>query len=466
MEKFLNSNLRKFSKVYVKISGSQYDARLLKAKARSITKASLFQQPPVNESLSETAALLSSTASVVHNNDDNLLFKLRTIYFKNGLPIYKQSVIDIIKRAWSSKVDKKKFESQNGLRVIVSVYDVSHYLTTKNENVYGYRYTISINGQDPEFLAITEPTYAEYAHETDMDEEKSIQFCPCNAFEIERLYVTAKIDSVASMEAKINKILGRVWNQLNDIEITGNRQLQNNRIVGKSKLETGFVSLLKQNVSRLSISWLVDGSLPNPVYFKQPSLDDVIPYLSDSGIHLYDGTPLINQSIQIAPQSNIINLDQFKLGIQNAWRKANPNIRQDYFYILLDNKLNKNKDISVSKRDTTNFNQDESSKKIVYFIGIQDKSFDASEIRQPTLKVVQEEIKRLVPDIRFTQDKAIEIIETNNDNRNNKVVDLNEDTSFNSISTNFSTPTSATRKTKQIPVRKMIIFILLRKNYL
>jgi hypothetical protein len=460
MEKFLNSNSIKFSKVYVKISGSQHDARLLKAKARSISKARLFQQPFVNESSSETAALLSSTTTqVVHNNDDNLLFKLRTIYFKNGLPIYKQSVIDILKRAWLSKVNKKQFESQNGIRVIVSVYDISHYLTTKNENVYGYRYTVSINGQDPEFLAVTEPTYAEYAHETEMDAEKSIKFCPCNAFEIERLYISAKIDSVELLETKINKVLARVWNQLNDIEITGNRQLPNNRIVGKSKLEMGFVSLLKQNVNRLSISWLVDGSLPNPVYFKRPSLDDVLPYLSDLGINLYDGTPLINQSIQIEPPSKINNLDQLKLALQNAWRKANPNIRQDYFYVLIDNnnKVNKNKDISVSKRDTNKFNQEGSSNKLVYFIGIQDKSFDASEIQQPTLRVLQEEIKRLVPDVKFIQDKTIEIVETNNDNinknnNNNNMNDANEQTSFNNVNNNFSTVNSATRKTKQIPV--------------
>lgn len=196
MEKFLNSNLRPFSKVYVKIRDSQSDASLLKAKARSITKSRLFIQPPSsNESMSHAAALLSSgssVASLVHNNDDNLLFKLRTVYFKNGLPIYKRSVVDILKRAWSSKVDKKKFESQNGLRVIVNIYDIAHYLTTKNENAYGYRYTISINGQDPEFLAVSEPTYAEYARETDADSEKAIRFCSCNAFEIERLYVSTK----------------------------------------------------------------------------------------------------------------------------------------------------------------------------------------------------------------------------------------------------------------------------------
>ena len=453
MEKFLNSNLRKYSKVYVRISGTQNDAKLLRAKARSISKARLFIQPATpysNESTSEAEALLSSSSlgPAVHNSDDNLLFKLRTVYFTNGLPVYKQAVSDILKRAWSAKLDKKKFESQNGLRVIVNIYDTAHYLTTKNENVYGFRYTVSINGQDPEFLAVAEPTYAEYERETNADAEKSLKFCASNAFEIERLYISTSkaadfsasaASSVALVEEKINKILARVWNQLNDVEITGNRALPNNRIVGKSKLETGFFSLLRQNVSRLSISWLVDGSLPNPIYFKRPSIDDVLPYLTSSGIHVYDGTPLINASLQISSASMLSSLDQLKVGLQNAWRKANPNIRHDYFYVLVENNNRVNK--TVVKRDSSG-----TETKIVYFVGIQDKTFDASEIKKPTLKIVQEELKRLVPEIKFGDDKTVEFVDVSANRSDTSSLEDLSDLVVNKTADNV------TRKTKLIPV--------------
>ena len=262
-----------------------------------------------------------------------------------------------------------------------------------------------------------------------------------------------EMSSKALLEERIDKALARAWSQLNDAEITGTRALPMGRISGKSKLETGYYSLLKQDVSRLSVSWLVDGAPPNPVYFRQPRVQDVIPFLNEAGVSLYEGTPLVNQSLLVTVDS-VSDWEQLRVGVQNAWRKANPVIRQDYFYVLVDAKsAKKSRDsssIAVSKREDKSVGDN-----VLYFIGIQDKSFDASEIQQPTLKLIQEEVKRLVPGVRFADDKTIEFVKVDsNDNKNiNKDGDENAHINIfdnNNNNNNFSkTPT---RKTKQIPV--------------
>ena len=441
MEKFLNVNQKKFSKVYIRISGSQEDAKLLTARARSVSKARLFIKAS-----NDSGDSSSTQITTINSNQDNLLFKLRTIYFKNALPVYKQNVVNILEKAWLSKLDKKKFESQNGLRVLVNIFDVANYLTTKNEEVYGYRYTVSVNGQDPEFLGVTEPTFAEFEHETEAQSEKTLKFCPYSAFEIERVYISAKNDSTEHFESKINEILTNVWNQLNDIEMSVyNRGMTSNRIIGKCKLDTGYYNVLKQSINRLALTWLVDGSIPNPVYFKRPTLDDVLPYLSNAGINIYEGTPLINQTIEISP-GNTTSFEQIKLGLLSGWRKANPGIKQDAFYLLVETNERPVDLLSISKRDasaklstsTNAIGAEQKPTNIIYFVGIKEKLYDSSEIRKPTLKMLQEELKRIVQDIKFaddqTQNEEIFINSNTNSDRDNIFSNLDQQSRKNSIS--------------------------------
>lgn len=179
MEKFYNANKIPFSKIYLKLTG-----------VNEIKMARGYLKPR----LAKARVVLSSSTTNQTTNEieyisapsDNLLFKLRTVYFTNALPVYRHFIQKILERVWTSKLDKKSFESQNGLRVEVSILDVSHFLTNKNENTFGYKYTISINGQDPEFMGVTEPTYSDFVQEP---MENSIEFCACKAYEVERVYI-------------------------------------------------------------------------------------------------------------------------------------------------------------------------------------------------------------------------------------------------------------------------------------
>lgn len=206
MEKFYNANKIPYSKIYLKltgINGFRTARAYLKpklAKARVILSPTMPTSQnssnhladsgtaPTFEYLSSGTGTSNTLSSLsLSSTSDNLLFKLRTVFFRNALPsVSRDRVRDVIERAWTSRLDLREFESQNGLRVEVNVIDVAHFLTIKNENTFGYKYTVSVNGQDPEFMGIQEPTYADFARES---RSADIDFCPCKAYEVQRLYI-------------------------------------------------------------------------------------------------------------------------------------------------------------------------------------------------------------------------------------------------------------------------------------
>jgi hypothetical protein len=42
-------------------------------------------------------------------------------------------------------------------------------MTNRDEEVFGFKYTVSINGQDPKFLGVQEPTFEEYLLQTKLE---------------------------------------------------------------------------------------------------------------------------------------------------------------------------------------------------------------------------------------------------------------------------------------------------------
>ena len=135
MEKFLNSDMKQYSKIYVKLTlSNENKLRIIK-----------FNNKRQSSTVSRARLLVPETQHDDHSNktiNDVLLFKLRTIYFKKALPIHNQSIVNIIERAWMAKLDRKQFASQNGLRLLVNIIDYKHYLTNKNEKVFGFNYII------------------------------------------------------------------------------------------------------------------------------------------------------------------------------------------------------------------------------------------------------------------------------------------------------------------------------------
>ncbi len=411
MEKFLNSDMKQYSKIYVKLTlSNENKLRIIK-----------FNNKRQSSTVSRARLLVPETQHDDHSNktiNDVLLFKLRTIYFKKALPIHNQSIVNIIERSWMTKLDRKQFVSQNGLRLLVNIIDYKHYLTNKNEKVFGFSYIISINGQDPEFIGITEPTFADYIRETEKEKLDSIEFCSYNANEVDLFYVSVKDNEASSLELKLNKVLKIAWTQLNEASnsssvVTAARSIKStNRIVNKLRLNNGYFDINRKNVYRLAVSWLVDGSTPNPLYFTRPTFDDLIPLLSDYDIKPYNDLPLINITIpnlKLAESSqsqlqNISLSDLFEAAILNAWLESNANLKPDIFHIYIENSEN---DESSTSRNIKNRNlskRDLSSMKsfdMNMLVGVNDKTFDVTDLNRPSEEVFKRHLKRSIPNIQF-----------------------------------------------------------------
>ena len=231
MEHYFNAKGKKFSEVYFKIK----NLKLLK-KPLLVKRSSL----PATNSL----MLLSDPLTNVTNEiNDALLFKVRSIYFRKGLPVYKDQVSSVLQRAWLAKLNKTAFESQNGLRISVQINEISTYMTNKDEEVFGFKYTVAINGQDPKFLGVQEPTFEDYLLETKAQNLTFLEFCPCNTFKINRFYVNNKNEN-ENFSAKINDILSDAWkesnNQMLRKDLNKTKLLAKNRITVRSKLDHGF----------------------------------------------------------------------------------------------------------------------------------------------------------------------------------------------------------------------------------
>lgn len=386
MEKFYNSNRVPFSKIYLKLKG----VNEIKT-ARGVNLKSKLARARVILASSNTTNEIELVQS------DNLLFKLRQVYFKNALPVYRHIVRNILERVWTNKLDKRQFESQNGLRVEVSIIDIAHFLTNKYEHAFGYKYTVSINGQDPEFLAIKEPTYGDYMRETAAQSQNSttIEFCPCNAFEVERVYI--KYDnSIDELKEKIDEILIGAWNELNVY-----RNLSTNRIVTTNKLETGFYDATLDNLTRLEVTWLVDGANPNPIYFKSPRMDDLLAHFENSTISVYEGIPLIGQSLKFSAYNS--SHDQLlKQAVLNAWSKANPSIDERIFFLTLEPRpIVRTKRELLSAKLRSMFTQ----ANVNYYVGVNENTFDITELERPTQRMIRSEIKQLVPGVKFDDDE-------------------------------------------------------------
>ena len=183
------------------------------------------------------------------------------------------------------------------------------------------------------------------------------------------------------------------------------------------------------------VSWLVDDAEPNPIYFKQPTVADLYPYLAKANLSIYDGVPMITFSFAIRSY-NSSSIDRIRSAIQQAWHEANPSISnaEEIMVVLDETSLFSN--LQQQKNIATNLNDDKrvlskraaailnavrrdlkttdnerlpdsvikaepslsafSLANITYFIGVADRSFDAGELRQPSIKMMNKALRNYV----------------------------------------------------------------------
>ena len=537
MEKFLNVEGKRYSKIYIKLTsfgtsdsahvhhGDQNDEltthnaddsklhldalRLTHNNKRrqAATSASrarllipLHHQPSASSIATSSSFNSNKTTDLSDQSDQMLLYKLRRLFFRRLLPVHNASVASIVERAWRAKLDTRMFESQNGLRLLVAIRDVRHYLTTtslldnhKNEDesdsgeVFGFAYTIAINGQDPEFMGIGEPTYADYVRETtrQQSDTNNIEFVASNANELDLLYIRTTTSSSISeqpLSRQLNSMLERVWTDLNSgngnedktqeaAAAIGRSTMKRSRIMSKIKLTPGFYDadeLIARHrgkkhttappprVSRLAISWLVDGSAPNPLYFHRPGVLDLAPYFSalssasntsTSIIEMFSGTPMIAQSIgdidlssllvllqASAPNTYSNNTSSSKGGdqvlsalvakvrdaVRQAWLSANPKLADSVLHILVDQQAlvdtkaraasvwsNKHQQASNETTQLTpTLTPALGGLNLTYFVGVRRKRstaeiesgfFDVADLVKPSAGQVRDALKRSVP---------------------------------------------------------------------
>jgi hypothetical protein len=226
----------------------------------------------------------------------------------------------------------------------------------------------------------------------------------------------------------LDSILNRAWNNLNE-----DRQLSSSRVIAKNKLDMGYFDTSLENLTRLEISWLVDGANPNPIYFKSPRVEDLIPHFENSTISVYNGIPLISQFVKITAYNSSYD-DLLKFALLSAWIKANPQLKDNIFYVSVENsddstifglkhdngvlfKPQKRRDVKISLSKT------DSSTIVKYFVGVNEGDFDVSEIQKPSLRIIQAEIKQHVPGVMFDDDLT-ESGKASNKDLNRKNVDI------------------------------------------
>lgn len=398
LENFVNARNKQFSEVYFKATTQHRSSRALTHKRPSSIASRQIVEPINSSSHNNT-----NKDPTFENNV--LLFKLRKIFF-NALPSHKKHVANILKRSWLSKINQSEFDSQNGLRLEVRIYEVANYLTFGMDDTFGFKYTIAINGQDPKFLGVEEPTFDDYIRETNVENVPMIKFCDRNTFEIERIYFDSSM-------VNIDSVLDKLW--LDSHQFTKRTIENHQRIERRSKLNHAYYDSNKNNITRLEISWLVDGAEPNPIYFNRPSIQKIIKLLSDSNVKVFTDVPYMRKDLYVIENSKDIS-HLVESAIQQSWQLVNPLVDTTLFKVFLENGNTVDYFNSTSmqlpmvgsslrlKRSVDN---EPRKNGLVYFIGIGDQKFDINDVREPSIEIIKRSLKERIPDIEFINDSNI-----------------------------------------------------------
>lgn len=191
------------------------------------------------------------------------------------------------------------------------------------------------------------------------------------------------------------------------------RSLQlNTRLACKSKLNQEFFDSNMRRISRLSVSWLVDGAEPNPIYFNQPDLLKITDLLKDSNIEVYNDIPFIKRNLSVSTDLGGLSA-RVKRVIQTVWYSQNPTLRMDQIQVFLEKEPMLDEDhefdnVSLIENDRVRRMAVERNEGINYFVGVDDADFDVNDVEEPMEEVVRRALKEHVPQLKFLSSSHFE----------------------------------------------------------
>lgn len=225
----------------------------------------------------------------------------------------------------------------------------------------------------------------------------------------------------------MEKILEQAWNRLNPSR--SSRHLSRGRLLVKSKLEPGFFDQQLANVIRVEVNWLVDGAEPNPIFFRAPRLDDLLAHFANASALVYQGIPLISDQLTLGPVYNHTqHKDLLRFAILSSWVKANPELRDNIFFVTVDDQALDNSTsrlkyrrglIAANLARIASSDQTE-SKTIRYFVGVNEHDFDVSEVQKPSADMLQAEIKQHLPSLALFDTKTVDSTKDDRNRHNSK----------------------------------------------
>jgi len=305
-DKFINSAQIPFSRLYIKLINTEKNMSISPINIQKI-------------GIKPERSLRSSS---------NNIYKIRKVFINNItsslLTDDYNKLTKIINNAWEAKIKESSFDYALSNSVQTLINSVRPCVTIENKSVFRIDYTISVKSRDPEYLGISEPTSDSFQKEFS---KHTIQVSNCFGASISRVFIySMKIDNKNEYTI-INNLVSKLWNSQNPLNQISTRISYNLSVNGGYYCSTG-----KNNLTRISIAWVIDKDEPNEIYFNIPNADDLTNLFSSLNIKIYNEIPFKNHSFYLK------NFDDknFKFVpaiIAQAWSKQNQNFDKINFRV-------------------------------------------------------------------------------------------------------------------------------------
>ena len=301
----------KYSRIYMKL----------------VTKDTNVLIPPINIQSSDSA-IAARTAEVT----SNYIYKVRTIFIENITPELKNQNFGVLENVISSAWDARLAEHiemlpiksiLTGKKFTTTVNSIQRYLSKQDKFMYKVEYIVAIMNRDPEFLGVLEPTYNNYIAAF-ASAKTDIKLCSCFGVENTRVYINGKAQAINGV---LSNILTSLWNQQNSLN-----QITNDRISFKFTSNDNYYNQNGDEISRLSVTWIVDNDDPSQIYFTRPTADAVTKALAAVNLQVYTDIPY-KSFVVYFNNFNETNANLIPNLLTKAWQLSNLKYGQADFAI-------------------------------------------------------------------------------------------------------------------------------------
>lgn len=178
-----------------------------------------------------------------------------------------------------------------------------------------------------------------------------------------------------------------------------------------------------------------------------PQFNDLVEHFANASTPIYQGIPLISGLVKLSPAYNHSqHKDLLKFAILSAWMKENPELKNNIFYVSLSDNIDDDDDesktttlptttaryrrglMATSLSRLASIEDTKSSMPSVnvrYFVGVNEKEFDVSEVQKPSASALQVEMRQHLPSGVLFQDLFIG--HTDNGKGDDSILDNNSD---------------------------------------